>query len=150
MFLGDLIGNEGPIITDAKTLVGLAGPGSDDEMNYDGEMILLATTSIAQSTCSWTVPRDGFILGWRSNLTSGFAIAVNIDPPVVTALPGDGSVTTNLVAYVGATVNNQMMQAAFRFPLKALDVVKIKTGSASKLVIELYVGYPIAPTVTQK
>jgi hypothetical protein len=143
VFIGDLIGNEGPILVDARTLVSL--PGVTD-MNYEGEFVILATSNVADSTATWTASRDGFVLGWRANLSSGFAIALNADPPHVVGNPTAGTVLTGVIAYVGATVNSQLMQSAMMIPFKLNDVIKIKTGSASQLVVELYLGYAKIPT----
>lgn len=143
MQLSDLTGDEGPIVADAQTLVGLL---ASSDMNYDGEFVILATSNVADSTAAWTASRDGFVLGWRANLSSGFAIAINADPPHVVANPSAGTVLTGVIAYVGSAVNSQLMQTAMMIPFIAGDVIKIKTGSATQLVVELYLGYPKIPT----
>lgn len=147
MDLQDLTGNEGPILADAQTLVGLQGPAQAD-VNYDGEFVILATSNVSGSMASWVASRDGFVLGWRSNVSTGLAIAINADPPIAAANPSAGTVLTGVIAYVGSAVAGQMMQTAMNIPFKVNDVIKIRTGAASTLVVELYLGYPKIPTQT--
>lgn len=128
---------------DAETF--LAGAGSQNEVDYDGEMIILATTAVAGSSVVWTPSRDGFILGYRCNLASGFAIGINVDLPAVAGLPADGSVTIGLIDWTTGTIASVQMQTAMKIPFVANDAIRVRIQGASKAVVQLYVGYPKQP-----
>lgn len=128
------------LIGEAQAILALGIFKSD--MDYDGEMIVLATSNVANSTVAWTAQRDGFIFGFRSNLSSGFAAGINVDLPSTASNPAGGTVQTGLIDWTSSATQRDLINSPMMFPFKTGDSVKFRTLAATSLYVQLYVGYP--------
>jgi hypothetical protein len=116
--------------------------GSTAADNYTSEMVVFETTNISGSTVSYTVQRDGFILGWLTSNSNKIGISVNVDLPA-SAVVSPGSVLPGLVWLSDVAVSVQLMQAAIRYPLLTGDIIKVRTYQATALQVWMFLGYPL-------
>lgn len=129
------------LIGEAQAIFGLL-PSGGDEVDYRCEVVVMATSNTANSTVEYIAPRDGFILGWMTNLASGFVIGVNADLPSSAANPPAGTVRTGLVAWITASIARDDFKGPMKVAFRANDHIQIRTLNATSLFAHLFLGYP--------
>lgn len=129
------------IVGDSFKIAQLFSGGS----GYTSESVLFITSAVSGNVQSFRVQRDGWISGWRvstSAATTQFSIAVNIDPAAAVSAVGVYVGQVHQGVSVGPTDALGQFNTEFRYPIKANDIINVKTNTANQVYLWMILCYP--------